>query len=148
MPLFRTFWGWAAFTVLVVVSLAAVVATTEGDGLWDFAINVGHRVEPLWIGSAILVYTVMEGVAMLAEAFLRKRFEQGEAKGRAEGIVEGEARGEARGEAKGKAEGRAETLSAVRQAAELQGLKPEVIQGMIDKTREVVRNGESPNGRA
>ena len=124
MPLFRTFWGWAAFTVLVVVSLAAVVATTEGDGLWDFAINVGHRVEPLWIGSAILVYTVMEGVAMLAEAFLRKRFEQGEAKGRAE------------------------TLSAVRQAAELQGLKPEVIQGMIDKAHEVVRNGEGPNGRA
>ena len=121
MPVFREFWGWAAFAVLAVASLLTVALTTEWNGVWDFAIAVGHRVEPLWVSSAILVYTVTEGVAMLAKAFDRKL--------RAKYMAEGEAKGEAKG------------LSAVEQAAKQQGMKPEEIQRVIEEARKIVRNG-------
>ena len=65
---------------------------------------------------------------MLAEVFLRERFEQGYAKG--------------------KANGEAQILSAMRQVAERRGWDPEVIQGVIDGTREILRNEECPNCRA
>ena len=121
MPVFREFWGWAAFAVLAVASLLTVALTTERNGVWDFAIAVGHKVEPLWVSSAILVYTVTEGVAMLAKAFDRKL--------RAKYMAEGEAKGEAKG------------LSAVEQAAKQQGMDPEEIQRVIEEARRIVRNG-------
>ena len=125
MPVFREFWGWAAFAVLAIAGLATVVATTEWNGFWDFAIAVGHKVEPLWVSSAILVYTVTEGVAMLANAFARKL--------RAKYMAEGEAKGEARGEAKG--------LSAVEEAARRQGMDLEDIRRVIEEARGIVQNG-------
>ena len=127
MPVFREFWGWAAFAALAIAGLAAVVATTERNGVWDFAIAVGHKVEPLWVSSAILVYTVAEGVAMLAKAFDRKL----RAKYMAEGRVEG------------KAEGEAETLSAVQEAAKRRGADLAEIQGVIEEARKIVRNGRA-----
>ena len=121
MPVFREFWGWAAFAVLAIAGLATVVATTEWNGFWDFALAVGHKVEPLWVSSAILVYTVTEGVAMLANAFARKL--------RAKYMAEGEAKGEAKG------------LSAVEQAARRQGMDLEDIRRVIEEARGIVQNG-------
>ena len=93
-----------------------VVATTERNGFGDFAIDVGRKVEPLWVSLAILVYTVIEGVAMLAEAFKRHQFERGEAKGEAKG------------------------LSAVEEAARRQGMSPEDIRRVIEEARTIVQN--------
>ena len=125
MPVFREFWGWAAFAALAIAGLVAAIATTEPSGVWDFAIAVGHKVEPLWVSSAILVYTVAEGVAMLAKAFDRKL--------RAKYMAEGKA--------EGKAEGEAETLSAVQEAAKRRGTDLAEIQGVIEEARKIVRNG-------
>jgi hypothetical protein len=125
LPVFREFWGWAAFAVLAIAGLATVVATTEWNGFWDFAIAVGHKVEPLWVSSAILVYTVAEGVAMLAKAFDRKL--------RAKYMAEGKA--------EGKAEGEAETLSALQEAAKRRGADLAEIQDVIEEARKIVRNG-------
>ena len=135
MPVFREFWGWAAFAVLAIAGLATVVATTEWNGFWDFALAVGHKVEPLWVSSAILVYTVTEGVAMLANAFARKL--------RAKYMAEGEAKGEAKGEARGEAKGAAKGLSAVEQAARRQGMDREDIRRMIEEARGIVQNGHA-----
>ena len=121
MPVFRELWGWAAFAVLAIAGLATAVATTEWNGFWDFAIDVGHEVEPLWVSSAILVYTVSEGGAMLAKAFDRKL----RAKYRAEG----------------KAEGEAEGIAAVAKAIEQQGLSPEEIQDAIKQARKIIQRG-------
>ena len=121
MPVFREFWGWAAFAVLAIAGLAVVVATTEWNGFLDFVIAVGHKVEPLWVSSAILVYTATEGVAMLAKAFDRKL--------KAKYVEEGEAKGETN------------SMSAVEEAARRQGLSPEDIQRVIEEARKIVRNG-------
>ena len=135
MPVFREFWGWAAFAALAIAGLVAAIATTEWHGAWDFAISVGHKVEPLWVSSAILVYTVVEGVGMLANAFARKLREKY--------LAEGEAKGEAKGKAEGRAEGEAATLSAVQEAAKRRGADLADIQGVIEEAREIVRNGHS-----
>ena len=124
MPVIREFWGWVAFVFLAVLGLIAALWATAWlgwDGLVDYLVAVGHKVEPLWIVAAILVYTVVEGKDMLAKAFDRKL--------RAKYMAEGEAKGEAKG------------LSAVEQAARQQGMKPEEIQRVIDEAREIVRNG-------
>ena len=123
MPVFREFWGWAAFAALAIAGLVAAVVTTERNGVWDFAIAVAHKVEPLWVSSAILVYTVVEGVAMLAKAFDRKL--------RAKYMAEG------------KAEGEAETLSAVQEAAKRRGADLAEIQGVIEEASKIVRNGRA-----
>ena len=139
MPVFREFWGWAAFAALAIAGLVAAIATTEWNGAWDFAISVGHKVEPLWVSSAFLVYTVVEGVGMLANAFARKL----RAKYIAEGRAQGKAEGKVEGMAEGKAEGEAATLSAVQEAAQRRGADPAEIQGVIDEAREIVRNGRA-----
>ena len=141
MPVFREFWGWAAFAVLAIAGLATVVATTEWNGFRDFALAVGHKVEPLWVSSAILVYTVTEGVAMLANAFARKLRAKYMAEGEAKGEAKGEARGEAKGEARGEAKGAAKGLFAVEQAARRQGMDLEDIRRVIEEARGIVRNG-------
>ena len=117
MPIFRSFWGWIAFALLAIAGLAVAVATTEWDGSWGFVIAVGHNVEPIWVSAAILVYTVTEGVAMIAESFLRKRFEQGKAEGEAKGIA------------------------AAAKAAERRGLTADEIERVVEEAREIIRNG-------
>ena len=127
MPVFREFWGWAAFATLAIASLATVVATTEWTGFWDYALALGHRVEPLWVSAAILVYTVTEGVGMLANAFARKLRAKYMAEGRAEGRAEGEAK----------------SLSAVEEVARRQGMELEDIRRMIEEARVIVQNGRA-----
>ena len=137
MPVFREFWGWAAFAALAIAGLTTAVATTEWTGPWDFAIAVGRKVEPLWVSSAILVYTVTEGVGMLANAFARKLRAKYLAEGKAEGIAEGKAEGIAEGVARGEAR----SLSAFEEVARRQGMDPEDIRRMIQEAREIARNG-------
>ena len=123
MPVFREFWGWAAFVALAIAGLATAVATTEWSGPGDFVTAVGRKVEPLWVSSAILVYTVTEGVGMLANAFARKL--------RAKYLAEG------------RAEGEAKSLSAVEEVARRQGMELEDIRRMIEEVRGIVQNGRA-----
>ena len=124
MPIFRELWGWALFVALATASLAVAIAKTgRGGDILEDLIAVGHRVEPLWVGSAILSYTITEGVAMLAESFKRKQY--------------------AAGKAEGEAEGEAKTLSAIKEVASKHDWATEDVQRMIDDVQEVMRR----NGR-
>ena len=88
-PPFREFWGWFAFVVLSGSSTVLVVCTTpKGDDVWTWLASVIRGVEPLWIGSAILVYTVTEGYIMLADSFKRKLVAKYRQEGRQEGRQE------------------------------------------------------------
>ena len=127
MPVFREFWGWAAFAALAIVGLVTAVATTEWNGSWDFVTAVGRKVEPLWVSSAILVYTVTEGVGMLANAFARKLRAKYIAEGKAEGI----------------AVGKTEGMAAVEEAARRQGMDLEDIRRMIQEARDIAQNGRA-----
>lgn len=120
MPIFRELWGWGAFSLLAVVSLIAAICTSDWSFTWGYLIVVGQKVEPLWIGSAILVYTSTEGFTMLADSFKRKQF--------------------AAGEAKGEAKGQAKTLSAIEEMLK-RDRTPEDVQRIIDETREIMRQG-------
>ena len=83
MPIFREFWGWAVFVGLASASLIVVIFTVPAKGsFWEILIAAGHKVEPLWVGSAILAYTITEGYAMLADSFRRKMFNAGKAEER------------------------------------------------------------------
>ena len=62
---------------------------------------------------------------MIAESYLRRRYQEGREEGREEGKVEGE-------EA---------ALSAVEEAARQRGMSVEEIQGIIDETRAIIRRG-------
>ncbi len=88
MPVLREFWVWALFTVLALLSLGAVtyreVALRTEDGAWDTIIAIGRDVQPLWVASAIAVYTITEGWTMLAEAFKKKLREYDRKEGRQE----------------------------------------------------------------
>ena len=84
MPIFRELWGWAAFIILAIVSLVAAILTTPNTGAWGTLVGLGHKVEPLWIGSAILAYTITEGYTMLADTVKRKLYAAGEVAGKAE----------------------------------------------------------------
>ena len=117
MPVFRELWGWVAFAVLAIAALVIVVATTEWNGFGDFVIAVGRKVEPLWVSLAILVYTVIEGVAMLAKAFDQKLRD------------------------KYRAEGRAETLATLKEAAQRKDASLEDVKRVMDdETRRIAQN--------
>jgi hypothetical protein len=64
--------------------LAVVIFTVPYKGFWQTLITGGHKVEPLWIGSAILAYTITEGYTMLADTVKRKLYAAGEVAGKAE----------------------------------------------------------------
>ena len=83
MPIFREFWGWIVFVGLASASLIVVIFTVPAKGsFWEILIAAGHKVEPLWVGSAILAYTITEGYTMLADSFRRKMFNAGKAEER------------------------------------------------------------------
>ncbi len=89
MPIFRELSAWAQFVVLALLSLGVVayreVALRIEDGAWDTIIAIGRDVQPLWVASAIAVYTITEGWTMLAEAFKKKLREYDRQKGVEEG---------------------------------------------------------------
>ena len=56
-----------------------------GDDGWDTAIAIGMGMSYCVVISTALAYVIVEGVAMLAEQFTKKRFAAGKAEGKAEG---------------------------------------------------------------
>ena len=113
MPVFREFWGWAAFAVLALASLLIAALETEWNGYGDYALEIGRKVQPMWVTAAILVYTVMEGIVMLADAYKRKS----------------------------EAKGAEKMQAAVVDVARRRGADLEEIQSIVDEARKVVRNG-------
>ena len=88
-PPFREFWGWLAFVVLSGLSTVLVVFTTpRNDDVWAGGASVLRGVEPLWIGSAILVYAATEGYIMLADSFRKKVLALGRQEGRREVLTQ------------------------------------------------------------
>ena len=77
------------FVLFAAISLVAVIITTPNTGgFWNVLVVVGQKVEPLWIVSAILAYTLREGANMLAEKYLERRFNEGKAEGKAEVLLD------------------------------------------------------------
>ena len=97
MPIFREFWAWVIFIALASFSTASAIISADKSGdFWGDLTAIGHEVEPLWIGSAILAYTFTEGATVLADTLKKKQYNAGMAKGKAVGMAKGEAKGEAR----------------------------------------------------
>ena len=126
MPIFREFWAWVIFIGLAAFgTAAAIISADKSGGLWEDLVAIGHAVEPLWVGSAILAYTLTEGATMIADTLKRKQYEAGIIKGKAEG------------KAQGKAEGKAETFaSLLKAAAGKESLTLEDIQRIVDNSRQ------------
>ena len=138
MPVFRELLGWSMFAILALSSLGAVtyreVARETGDSAWDTILSIGRGVEPLWIVSAIAVYTATEGWIMIAEAFKKKMMEYGRRMGWEEGLQEGRQAG--------RQEGRQEVRSALLQVIEAnpdRTYTAEELEHMVDEY--VQRNG-------
>ena len=90
MPIFREFWAWVIFIALASFSTASAIISADKSGdFWGDLTAIGHEVEPLWIGSAILAYTFTEGATVLADTLKKKQYNAGMAKGKAEGRTEG-----------------------------------------------------------
>ena len=113
MPIFREFWGWAAFAVLALASLLIAAVETEWNGYGGYALEVGRKVQPMWLSAAILVYTVTEGIVMLADAYKRKS----------------------------EAKGAEKMQAAFQQMAEREGIDPAATRRMIEGARRIVQNG-------
>ena len=85
MPIFREFWAWVIFIALASFSTASAIISADKSGdFWGDLTAIGQRVEPLWIGSAILAYTFTEGATVLADTLKKKQYNAGKAKGRTE----------------------------------------------------------------
>ena len=94
MPIFREFWAWVIFIALASFSTASAIISADKSGdFWGDLTAIGQRVEPLWIGSAILAYTFTEGATVLADTLKKKQYNAGMAKGRTEGEAVGIAKG-------------------------------------------------------
>ena len=84
MPIFRELWSWAIFVILAIYwATAAIISTDKSGDLWQVSTDIGQKVSPLWIASAIAVYTIAQGCDMLAERYLRRRYNEGKAEGEA-----------------------------------------------------------------
>jgi hypothetical protein len=83
------------FVLFFLASLGLVVwyevRHETGDDGWDTAIAIGMGMSYCVVISTALAYVIVEGAAMLAEQFNKKRY--------AAGLAEGEVRGEAKGHA-------------------------------------------------
>ena len=98
MPIFREFWAWVIFIALASFSTASAIISADKSGdFWGDLTAIGHEVEPLWIGSAILACTFTEGATVLADTLKKKQYNAGMAKGEAVGIAKGKAEGRTEG---------------------------------------------------
>ena len=91
----RLVWGLLIFSVLAIVSLGLgifdEVTQSKSSGRVAIILAIGRGVEPLWVTAGMLTYTSVEGVAMIAEIFLKAREERGKREGREETNAEWEA---------------------------------------------------------
>ena len=74
-------------------------------------------VEPVVVASMAITYVIVQGAAMIAESYLRRRYQEG------------------------REEGRDETLSALERVAREKGMSVEEIQRIIDDMRAIIRKG-------
>ena len=75
-----------------------------GDDGWDTAIAIGMGMSYCVVISTALAYVIVEGAAMLAEQFTKKRYDKGKAEGLEEKQKEWEAWNERRQEAETRGE--------------------------------------------
>ena len=80
------------FVLFFLASLGLViwyeVRHETGDDGWDTAIAIGMGMSYCVVISTALAYVIVEGEAMLAEQFNKKRYEAGHTEGQAEGRAE------------------------------------------------------------
>ncbi len=94
--------GWYLFlaSVQCLVALALVVwqenQTLAADGIPKTLLDIGKSLSPLVIVALADSLLIVEGAAMLAERYLRERYEKGREEGLEEGLEKG--RGEGREE--------------------------------------------------
>ena len=85
------------FVLFFLASLGLViwyeVRHETGDDGWDTAIAIGMGMSYCVVISTALAYVIVEGAAMLAEQFNKKRYEAGHAEGQAEPREGREAKG-------------------------------------------------------
>ena len=75
-----------------------------GDDGWDTAIAIGMGMSYCVVISTAMAYVIVEGAAMLAEQFNKKRYAAGQAEGRSEGKAEQQKEWEAWNERRQEAE--------------------------------------------
>ncbi len=101
MPIFREFWAWVIFIALAAFGTASAIISADKSGnFWKDLTTIGREVEPLWIGAAILAYTLTEGATVIADTVKKKLYNAGMAAGEAKGEAKGRTEGEATGLAK------------------------------------------------
>lgn len=82
-----------------------------GDDGWDTAIAIGMGMSYCVVISTALAYVIVEGAAMLAEQFNKKRYDKGKTEGLEEGREEKHNEWEAWNERRLEAEARGETFN-------------------------------------
>ena len=83
--------GWYVIILLVILITApAVVAIAEGQdtGILQKIVTIGEKSEPLIIVGALLTFTAIEGIAMLARQYDKHLRQRDRAKGREEAQTE------------------------------------------------------------
>ncbi len=83
--------GWYVIILLVILIAApAIVAIAEGNdtGILQKIVTIGEKSEPLIIVGALLTFTAIEGIAMLARQYDKHLRQRDRAKGREEAQVE------------------------------------------------------------
>ena len=86
----REGWYLAVFSFLSCAWLAGLilreVRVDEYDNLLDTVLGIGQDMEAGIVASGAITYVLVEGTAMLAERYLRRRYHEG----RQEGLEEGQ----------------------------------------------------------
>ena len=94
----REGWYLAIFSFLSCAWLVGLilreVRVDEYDNLLDTVLGIGQDMEAGIVASGAITYVLVEGTAMLAERYLRRRYHEGRHEGRQEGLEEGLERGQ------------------------------------------------------
>ena len=93
----------------------------DTDGIPETIRAIMDGMEPVVVASMAITYVIVQGGAMIAESYLKRRYEEGREEG--------------------KTEGEEAALSAVEEAARQRGMSLEEIQRIIDETRAIIRRG-------
>ena len=103
----RELWFLAVFLVQYAGGLALLYFAGIQAGRLTFA-EAAALTAPLIIMSTAHSVVLVEGIAMLAESFLKRRYQEGRQEGREEGRQEGREEGRQEGVQEGREEGRQE----------------------------------------
>ena len=106
--------GWYLFLASVQFLAALVLVvwqesrTFAEDGILQTILDMGQSLSPLVIIALVDSLLIVEGTAMLAERYLRERYNKGREVGREEGKEEGREEGREEGKEEGMEKGREE----------------------------------------